>query len=126
MPASSTSRVDVPEWLRSHYELVDAARLDEYLEDFTDDAELQFGADPPLRGKEALRERFAAGHARHALRHTFRNVWEAGETTIVEFDAVYTYPDGEVVSTAAVVIVERRNDLIRELRVFMDQRPFRR
>jgi ketosteroid isomerase-like protein len=115
----------VPEWLRKHYELVDAARLDEYIEDLADDAELRFGADPVLRGKEAIRARFAAGHAKHALRHEFHNVWESGATTIVEFDAVYTYPDGETLTTAAVVIIERRDGLIEELRVFMDQMPFR-
>ncbi len=107
MAPRAASKVEVPEWLRTHYALVDEARLDEYMEDFSDDAELRFGAEPVLRGKEAIRARFAAGHATRKAHHDYHNVWEAGDTTIVEFDAVYTFPDGATVSASALVIIER-------------------
>jgi ketosteroid isomerase-like protein len=126
MAPRAASKVEVPEWLRRHYELVDGARLDEYMEDFADDAELRFGADPVVSGKEAIRARLAAGHAARRSHHDYRNVWEAGDTTIVEFDALYTFPDGDTVSTSALVIIERAGELIEELRVYMDQTPFQR
>jgi ketosteroid isomerase-like protein len=126
MAPDAAAKVEVPEWLRRHYELVDAAALDEYIEDFSDDARLRFGADPVVTGKEAIRARFAGGHAARRTHHEYRNVWEAGSTTIVEFDARYTFPDGETVSANALVIIEREGGLIEELRVSMDQTPLRR
>ena len=94
MTPGGATKVEVPEWLRTHYELVDAGALDEYMEDFADDAELRFGADPVVKGKEAIRARLAAGHAARRAQHDYHNVWEADGTTIVEFDARYTFPDG--------------------------------
>ncbi len=126
MAPRAAANVEVPEWLRKHYVLVDAAALDEYIEDFSDDAELRFGADPVVRGKDAIRARFAAGHAARRAHHDYRNVWEADDTTIVEFDAIYTFPEGDTVSATALVIIERPGELIEELRVYMDQTPFQR
>jgi len=111
----------VPDWLRRHYEAVDAARLDDYLADFADDAEIRFGAGPVVRGKEDVRAALAAGHARHAMRHEFLNVWEAGSTTIAEFSVMYTYADGRVESVPALTVLERPNGLVTSMRVYIDR-----
>jgi ketosteroid isomerase-like protein len=117
----SAASIEVPEWLRRHYELVDAGRLDDYRADFANDVELRFGHAPAIDGIDAVAERLAAGHARHAIAHTFEHVWQAGDTTIVEFSVTYTYPDGRAETTPVMTVLERRNDLITSLRIYIDR-----
>ena len=111
----------VPDWLGRHYDAVDGARLDEYLADFDEDAEIRFGAGPVVRGKPDVRAALAAGHARHAMRHEFLHVWEAGTTTLAEFEVTYTYPDGRVETVPALTVLERRDGLITSMRVYVDR-----
>src|SRR5579871_2280554 len=47
---------DVPSWVRKHYELVDAAAVDEYVLDFDPDVELRFASEPPVQGRAAVRD----------------------------------------------------------------------
>jgi ketosteroid isomerase-like protein len=124
MAADGSPPPDVPHWVADLYALVDAGELDRYLEEYyADDAELQFASGPTLRGKAALREALGRGHDAHAMRHTFRNVWESGDTTIVEFDVSYTFRDGNVLDTHSLAILEREGDRVRALRVYLDHGP---
>jgi ketosteroid isomerase-like protein len=112
----------VPAWVREHYALVDAAEVDRYIEDFAPDVELRFGSHPPVRGRAAVREALAAGHARHAMAHTVVNCWEAGDTTILEFDVRYTYPDGRSQLLPSVALIRRDGaGLATSLRVYLDK-----
>ncbi|HEY1777915.1 MAG TPA: nuclear transport factor 2 family protein [Solirubrobacteraceae bacterium] len=113
----------VPQWVREHYALVDAADVDRYVEAFTEDVELRFGSHPPVRGRAAVRDALAAGHAEHAMAHTVVGCWESGDTTILEFDVVYTYADGYAQRAPSVALI-RRNDagLTTSLRVYV-QKP---
>ena len=111
----------IPDWVREHYALVDAAAIDTYVEDFDPDIELRFAGRPPIRGRAAVRDALAAGHQRYALEHTVVNCWECGDTTILEFDVVYTYPDGRTHETPSVAIVHRAaSGLLDSLRVYVD------
>ena len=113
--------VDVPAWVREHYALVDAAEVDRYVTDFAPDVELRFASHPPVHGREAVRDALAAGHAEHDMAHTVINCWEVGDTTILEFDVVYTYPDGHGHAVPSVALVRRDADgLIGSLRVYVD------
>jgi ketosteroid isomerase-like protein len=117
---------DVPDWLADLYRLVDAGELDRYLaEHYADDAELRFASGPLVRGRPAIRAALARGHAAHAMRHEFRNVWQAGETTIVEFDVRYTFRDGRTLDTHSLAILERAGGRVRSLRVYLDHGPVR-
>jgi hypothetical protein len=111
----------VPDWLRCHYDAVDAARLDDYLGDFADTAEIRFGAGPTVRGKADVRTALAAGHARHEMRHEFLHVWESASTTIAEFAVTYTYPDGRVETVPALTVLERPDGLVTSMRVYIDR-----
>lgn len=118
----------VPTWLRELYRQVDAADLDGYLERYADDAELRFGSAPAVRGKAAVREALGRGHAAQAMEHTFRNVWEVGDTAVCEFDVRYTVrANGAVVEIPSLAILHRRqgDGLIDELRVYIDGQPLR-
>ena len=122
---STTGRpalVEVPAWVRAHYALVDGAEVDRYVADFAPDIELRFASHPPVHGRAAARDALAASHAEHDLAHTVINCWEVGDTTILEFDVVYTYPDGHSHAAPSVAILRRNGDgLIDSLRVYVDK-----
>jgi hypothetical protein len=112
----------VPAWVREHYALVDAAQVDRYVEDFADDVELRFGSYPPVRGRAAVRDVLAAGHAEHAMAHTVVGCWESGADTILEFDVLYTYADGHSQLAPSVALIRRDvNGLTTSLRVYVDK-----
>lgn len=114
--------VVVPEWVREHYALVDAAALDRYIDDFAPDVELRFASNPSVRGRDAARAALAAGHAEHDMAHTVVGCWSVGDTTILEFDVVYTYRDGHSHTVPSVAIARRNADgLIDSLRVYVDK-----
>ena len=55
------------------------------------------------------------------MAHTVVNCWEVGDTTILEFDVLYTYPDGHSHAVPSVALVRRDGDgLIASLRVYLD------
>lgn len=113
---------DVPAWVREHYALVDAAEVERYSESFSDDVELRFGSHPPVRGRAAVRDALAAGHAEHAMAHTVIGCWESGDTTVLEFDVVYTYPDGRSQRVPSVALIRRDDEgLTTSLRVYVDK-----
>ena len=78
--------------MREHYALVDAGDLDRYIRDFAPDIELRFASNPPVYGRDAVREALAGGHAEHEMAHTVVSCWEVGETTILEFDVPTPIP----------------------------------
>lgn len=121
-----SAATDVPDWLRELYRLVDAAAVDDYLKRYySEDAELRFGSAPAVRGRAAIREALAAGHDRHAMEHTFVNVWTVGAETICEFRVRYTMrADGRVVELPSLAILRRGPDgRVDGLRVYIDPTP---
>jgi hypothetical protein len=122
MTVSRAPAADVPQWVRDHYALVDAADLDAYIEDFDPQIELRFASAPSISGREAARTALARGHAEHAMAHTVINCWEVGETTILEFDVIYTYPDGRSHAAPSVALIHRgASGLIDSLRVYVER-----
>lgn len=117
---------DVPQWLRDLYTQVDAADLDGYLRGYADDVEMRFGSAPAVTGKTAVRAALAAGHDRHAMAHTFANVWTVGDTSICEFQVRYTMrANGRVVEIPSLAVLRRRpsDGLIDRMRVYLDPTP---
>lgn len=124
MPADAAS--DVPDWLVDLYALVDAAEVDRYLDEYyVEDAELRFASGPTIRGRAAIRDALGHGHDLHDMDHSFRNVWQSGDTTIVEFDVTYTFRDGSTLDTQSLAILERDGDRVRAMRVYLDHGPVR-
>jgi ketosteroid isomerase-like protein len=122
---SPTPRVpvaDVPPWVREHYALVDAGEVDRYVADFAEDVELRFASHPPVRGRAAVRDALAAGHAEHGMAHTVVGCWEVGDTTILEFDVLYDYRDGVRRLVPSVALIERGADgLARSVRIYVEK-----
>jgi hypothetical protein len=121
---SATGRpalAEVPAWVREHYTLVDAAEVDRYVADFAPDVELRLASRPPVHGRAAARSALAAGHAAHEMAHTVVNCWAVDDTTILEFDVLYTYPDGHSHAAPSVALVRRNADgLIASLRIYLE------
>jgi ketosteroid isomerase-like protein len=121
-PSPRPALADVPTWVREHYALVDAADVDRYVESFAPDVELRFGWHPPVHGRATVRDALAAGHAEHAMAHTVINCWEVGDTTILEFDVLYSYPDGQSDLVPSVALIRRDGEgLTTSLRVYVDK-----
>lgn len=117
----------VPQWLVDLYAQVDAAQLDDYLQQYyAEDAVLRFGSAPEVQGRAAIREALGYGHARHEMAHTFRNVWTVGDSTICEFAVRYTMrDDGRIVELPSLAVLRRRESdgLIEDMRVYLDPTP---
>jgi ketosteroid isomerase-like protein len=121
-PQPRPPATNVPDWVREHYALVDANAVDTYVERFAPDVELRFASHPPVHGREAARVALAAGHAAHDMQHTIVGVFEDGDTTVVEFDVVYTYRDGRVLHAPSLTAMHRGPDgLFDSIRVYVDQ-----
>jgi ketosteroid isomerase-like protein len=116
---------DVEDWIRDLYALVDRGEVDRYLDEYyAEDARLRFASAPVVQGKPAIREALGHGHEAHDMAHTFRNVWQQGDTTIIEFDVRYTFRDGNALDTQSLAILERSEDgRIRDMRVYLDHGP---
>jgi hypothetical protein len=111
-------------WLSDYLADVDAMRVDEWLARHTEDVVFRFGNQPPMVGKTAVREGvsgFFSGLA--GLQHTFVEVWDEGDATILEHVATYTRPDGLVVDIPTTGIYRRRGDLVADVRVYSDMAP---
>jgi len=112
----------VPAWVIEHYRLVDAGDVDAYTQDFDPEIELRFASSPPIRGRQAVRDALAKGHAEHEMAHTFVGFWQSGDTMILEFDVTYTYPDGHGRFAPSVAILHRgRSGLLDSLRVYVER-----
>src|SRR4051812_13883037 len=126
MNDNATRAPEVPDWVKDLYDLVDAGELDTYLDrHYADDAEITFASAPPARGRTAIREALVHGHEAHDMDHTIRNLWQEGDTTIVEFDVTYTFRDGTSLATRSLTILEREGDRVRNMRVYIDHAPVR-
>jgi ketosteroid isomerase-like protein len=113
---------NVPAWVSEHYRLVDAAALDQYIDDFADDVELRFANFPPVHGREAARGALGAGHAAHDMAHTIVAYFEDGPTSIIEFEVHYTYRDGRTLDVPSCAFIHRDDDgRFDRVRIYLDQ-----
>ena len=119
-------RAPAPDWLREHYERVDANDFAFVLGRFSDEIEVRFGIRPAVTGRAAAAGVLADVHRWfESSRHRFTNVWQQGATTLVEFDVTYTLHDGSTVPMETFTVLERDAGLIRSMRVYIDESPLR-
>jgi ketosteroid isomerase-like protein len=101
---------------------MDAEAFASYL---ADDCVLRFGNAEEIVGRDAIQAAID-GFFRSidGLSHELREVWEAGDATIVQVEVTYTRLDGGTVTLPAAIVQRRRGgDLIDEYRIFVDQTP---
>lgn len=113
-----------PQWLRDYYDDVDNMRLEPYLDHHVDDVVVQFGNNPRAHGREQVGG--AIGHFWElidGLEHNVVEVYEAGDTTILEAVIDYTRKDGEVVSVPCTTLLRRAGEKVDFVRIYIDLVP---
>jgi hypothetical protein len=111
-------------WTREYFDDVDNMRLDAWIARHSDDVVVRFGNNPPAHGKSEVSTNIAHFWTMiDGLKHTFVNQWEIDDTAIVEADIDYTRKDGGVVSVPCTTILHRSDDLVDQVRVFIDLAP---
>lgn len=90
----------------------------------SDDCTLRFANADEIQGRDAIEpaiEGFFGSIA--GLTHRIVEHWEIGDAVIFQVEVTYTRKDGGVVTLPAAVIQRRRDGLIREYRIYIDQTP---
>jgi ketosteroid isomerase-like protein len=123
---SDRAAVSVPAWVQSYYADVDAGNVPGVLQRLAPDVELQFGAREVATGRDAAARTLAEVHERFlTVSHEFRNVWEAGNTSICEFIATYRLHDESLLPMPTLAVLQRSGNQIASMRVYLDEGPLR-
>ena len=112
------------DWLEQFYADVDAMRMDEFLDHFTDDGVVVYANNPPAHGKQQIGEAIGGLWASiDGLRHEFHERYDRDDRTIIEAAVTYTRRDGSEVTLPAASAFGRRDDKVESLTVYMDLAP---
>ena len=112
------------EWLREYYDDVDNMRLDEFVNRHTDDVVVKFANSPAAIGKEEVAHAIGGfWQMIGGLRHDFVNVYNDGDSTILEADIDYERKDGSHVTVPSTSVLHRRGPLVDQLRIYLDLAP---
>jgi ketosteroid isomerase-like protein len=117
-----TADVDVPDWVREYYELVDANDFAGCAQRFADDIEVQFGSRPVAHGKQAAGQTLAAAHEPWtSVSHHIRDLWEVDGATLIAFAATYDLKAGGTRTIPTFTVLRRRAERISQLHVYIDE-----
>jgi ketosteroid isomerase-like protein len=111
-------------WFSDLYANVDAMRLDEFAAGLTPDVEVVVGNNPPMKGRQAVKEGIGYFFSTIAgLKHHFVNVVEGQGLTFLEAKVDYQRKDGRQVTVPVVTVLERNGELVKSLRIYFDVAP---
>lgn len=113
-----------PQWLRDYFTDVDAMDLEAYIAHHTDDVVVTFGNNPSAEGKEQVRG--AIGNfweTIQGLDHRFVDVFEDGDSTVLEEVVTYTRNDGAVVDVPGASLFHRTGGKVDRLSIYIDLAP---
>ena len=103
---------------------IDAFDPDKFVAHLTPDARFRFANADPVTGREAIREAVAGFFSTiDGLTHHIKNVWEFGDTVIVQIDVEYLRKDGKTVVTPNADILIYDGDLVRDWQIYIDVAP---
>jgi ketosteroid isomerase-like protein len=124
MTGATVSHVDAPAWLVDFYRRVDALDLEGTLAGFAPDASMRYGSMPPMVGREAVHGGLTWLYTYYrSITHEFRNVWVSDSTVVLEATVTYGHPDGREIALPVVSILEHRDGVVDDLRIFLDPTP---
>lgn len=91
---------------------------------FTDDAVYKIGNLDPVIGPENI-VKFGANLMQtiESASHEVRNIWEIGDTVILEADVIFKRKDGRVFQLPNVTIIRFAGERVRQLQAFIDASP---
>jgi ketosteroid isomerase-like protein len=103
---------------------IDAFAPDRFVAHLTPDARFRFANADPAVGREAVKEAVAGFFSTiDGLTHHIKNVWEFGDTVIVQIDVEYLRKDGKTVITPNADILIYDGDQVRDWQIYIDVTP---
>jgi ketosteroid isomerase-like protein len=103
---------------------IDAFDPDKFVAHLTPDVTFRFGNADPVTGRAAVREAVAGFFSTiDGLTHRIRNVYESGETVIVQADVEYRRKEGKAVTVPNADILVYDGDLVRDWQIYIDIAP---
>jgi ketosteroid isomerase-like protein len=116
-----TTQATTHQELFADIDSMDPERLAAHL---AQDVTFRFGNAEPIRGREAVRDAWAAfGKELRGVRHDVVARWTVEEVTIVEATVTYTRRDYSQVTLPVVTIYRERDGLINDYRIYIDLAP---
>ena len=102
----------------------EANDVDTYVSYFTKDAVYKVGNFDPVIGPEGIRQ-FATPVLQtfSKVTHDIKNMWEVGDTVIIELEVTYTRKDGKVTKLPCMDIIRFEGDKTKSLQAFLDVSP---
>ena len=102
---------------------IDAFDPDKFVAHLTPDAKFRFGNADPVTG-QAVKEGVAGFFSTiDGLTHHILNVYESGDTVIVQIDVEYRRKDGKSVTVPNADILVFDGDLVRDWQIYIDVAP---
>lgn len=103
---------------------LDRGDVDTYMEPFAMDACFRFGNQPPVSGRDNIRNAVAdALQALHIQRHNIIAVWSRPDVIIAEFAIEFKTRNADRVTLPCVSVIRLRDDVVIDYRITMDAAP---
>ena len=117
------------QWGRTFFEMVDRKNADEYSTHFTEDGQVIFGNDPPIKGKENIHQGITKFYnGLESMHHHIANLWvPAPDTVVNQAVAVYVQKGGRQISLPVVTVINvaAGTELVRKVQFYMDMSPLK-
>ena len=111
-------------WFSGLYASIDAMRLEEFAAGLTPDVKVVVGNNPAMNGREAARQGIGYFFSTiDGIKHHLVNVAEINGVTFLEANVEYLRKDGKTVTVPAVTVLERSENLVKSLRIYVDVAP---
>lgn len=112
------------DWVKNLFATIDRKDADGFAAYLTEDARFRFGNAPAAVGRENVRDAVADFFSSiKGLDHDILDVWDTGETVIVELEITYTRLDEQQVVLPCANVFRMRDGKVGDYLIFMDISP---
>jgi ketosteroid isomerase-like protein len=113
------------EIIRSLIGLFEAMDVESAMTYFTEDALYRFGNHPPAVGKAAIASLIEASQLHRIARTSFEinEIWEIDDAVICQLETTHLCDCSKAVTLPCAIVFRIEDDLVREMRVYMDASP---
>ncbi|HVQ95269.1 MAG TPA: nuclear transport factor 2 family protein [Mycobacteriales bacterium] len=103
---------------------IDTMEPDRFVRHLTPDVSFRFGNADPLTGRAEVRDAVAGFFGTiDGMTHHIRQVWELGDTVIIQADVEYRRKDGKAVTVPNADVLTYQGDLVRDWQIYIDLAP---